>query len=118
MFCKKFELGRDMSQFVADARKWAKELVRRETRGWGDLPRAMRCVARHCGVDYATLHALRYRPPKGVDASVYERLEAAYLAMCAKQETLHRHERKITLGKTPIAATLVRAADALARAEE
>jgi hypothetical protein len=137
MICKKFELGRGMSRFytgavakhrqrdakhrqshVADARKWAQELVTREVRGWGDLPRAMRRVSERCGIDFSILHALRYRPPKGVDVSVYERLEAAYLAMCEKQDRLRRHERALTTVKNPLAASLVRAADALARPKD
>jgi hypothetical protein len=118
MVCKKFGSGRDMSQYVADAQRWARALVKRECRGWGDIPRAMRRVAGSLDVDFSIIRDLRYRPPKGIDALVHERLEAAYLAMCEQQDELRQHERHITQVKNPIAAALVRAADALARPDD
>ncbi len=114
MFCKKLGSGREMSQYVDDACNWARVLVKRENRGWGDLPRAMRSVARHCGIDYSVMHDLRYRPPKRVDPSVYERLQSAYQDLCARQENLRANERTITKVRNPVAACLVRAADAIA----
>ncbi len=112
--CKKFLRGLQMQDGVTEARGWALELVRREARGTGDTANAMRRVGHRYGIDYAVLWSLRYRPPKNMVVSVYERLRAAYLAECDRQERLIRHERAITEAKTLFAAPAMRAGDVLA----
>lgn len=118
MICEKFLRSMQMPDDVAEAQAWSRALVHCEYRGPGDLTAAIGRVAGHLQVSYGALYSLRYRPPKSVPTRVYKRLEAAYQAMCEKQERLRSRERKITLGETPIAAALVRAADALAGAKE
>lgn len=113
MICEKFLRGMQMSDGVGEAQIWARELVRREMRGPGDVGNAMRRLGQRYGIEYSVLYSLRYRPPKDIVVSVYERLRAAYLAECDRQERLLRHERKITESKGLIAASLMRAADAL-----
>ena len=85
--CKKFLrlAQKPDEELVAEARGWAKDLTRRETRGPGDLDNAMRRVAGRIGVPYGALWSLRYRPPKGVLASIYFALRDAFEAERARQ---------------------------------
>lgn len=84
---------------IADAKGWANELVRRESRGPGDVENAMRRLEARYGIPWRTFWQLRYRAPKDVFCGVYLQLKAAYEAECARQERLLRHERSITEAK-------------------
>ena len=96
--CKKFlrSAQKPESELVADAADWARDLMLRETRGPGDLANAMRRVAARLGVPYGALWALRYRPPKGVLASIYFALRDACEAERARQIRALEHELEET----------------------
>lgn len=94
---------------IADARTWANELIRRESRGPGDMENAMRRIEARYGVPWRTLWTLRYRPPADVMVGVYLNLKAAYESECSRQERLARHEREITEAKMLAFASLDRA---------
>lgn len=96
--CKKFLRDSQMSDavYVEQASGWARALVRRESQGPGDTENAMRRIEARYGVPFAALWALRYRHPKGVLASIYFRLHAAYQHECERQMRLLRHELEIT----------------------
>ena len=81
---------------VADARAWANELIRRESRGPGDTENAMHRLETRYGIPWRTFWQLRYRPPSDVFVSVYLKLKTAYEAECARQERLLQHERHVT----------------------
>ncbi len=114
MRCKSLLRGLKVSSGVAEAQEWAKALVQHEARGPGDLKNAMRRLEQRYGVEYSTFWSLRYRPPREIFVSVYERLRAAYLAECERQERLLKHERAITEARGRFGSTLVRAGDLLA----
>jgi hypothetical protein len=84
---------------IADAKTWANELVRRESRGPGDMENAMRRLEARYGISWRTFWTLRYRSPDDVFVGVYLKLKQAYEAECARQERLLRHEREITKAK-------------------
>lgn len=84
---------------VADAQQWANELLRRESRGPGDMENAMRRLECRYGIPWRTFWQLRYRAPKDVFVGVFFQLKAAHDAECARQERLLAHERKITEAK-------------------
>jgi hypothetical protein len=77
---------------VADARQWANELIRRESRGPGDLENAMRRLEARYGIPWRTFWALRYRAPADVFVGVYLQLKAAYESECLRQERLLKHD--------------------------
>ncbi len=91
---------------AADARAWANELVRRESRGPGDMENAMRRLEYRYGINWRTFWQLRYRPPSDVFVGVYLQLKAAYEAECERQERMLRHEREITKAKAQAFATV------------
>lgn len=84
---------------TSDAVAWANELLRRESRGPGDSENAMRRLEARYGISWRTFWQLRYRPPSDVFVGVYQRLHAAYLAECERQERLLRHEIEIVKAK-------------------
>ena len=85
-----FLKGRKMgaAEYVDQASSWAEKLVLRETRGPGDLSNAMRRLATRLGVPYAAFWALRYKPPKSIDAHIY----FAFKEAAAEQEEAAANE--------------------------
>lgn len=103
---------------VEDARRWANEMVLRESRGPGDMDNAMRRVAGRYGLDPGTLWGLRYRPPKRIFADIYFRLQAAYQAERERQLRLLQHDIAITKAKAGSDCHSVRAAQAVVDAAD
>lgn len=95
---------------VADARTWANELIRRESRGPGDTENAMRRLEARYGIPWRTFWALRYRAPADVFVGVYLQLKSAYETECLRQERLLKHEREITKAKMAAFEVVARAA--------
>lgn len=82
-----------MSEYVADASRWAGALLQREHRGPGDtLDAAMWRAEQKWGIDHNTFWSLRYRPPRDIVVSVYMRLKSAYEHEIQKQEARLQHE--------------------------
>ncbi len=82
-------------QHVIEAREWANTLVRRESRGPGDLENAMRRLEARYGIPWRTFWSLRYRPPEDILTNVYFRLLQAFQSECQRQKRLIEHELKI-----------------------
>lgn len=97
------------------ARNYADRLVLREARGPGDMEEAMRRVEAKTGIGFSTLWGLRYRPPKTIDVSVFQRVRGAYLALCERQLATLKHELEVeaTRGDSDAFADLVDEAEAL-----
>ena len=113
MCAKRLCIGAKMTIAVAHARDWASKLIQRESRGPGDIENAMRRLEARYGIPWRTFWALRYRPPTDIFVSVYERLGAAYLNECERQERILRHELEITKAKAGPFNTAVLATEAL-----
>lgn len=92
------------------AQTWANYLVRRETRGPGDMPNAMRRLEARYGIPWRTFWELRYRPPADVLHGVWERLRQAHMAECDRQMRLLKHEIEITKAIKPSADSVAQAA--------
>ena len=119
MCAKRFCIGAKMTGAVLNAREWATDLVRRETRGPGDTENAMRRLETRYGIPWRTFWTLRYRPPTDLLVSVYEKIGAAYQAECERQERLLRHEIEVTRAKTgPFHAAVLAAETALGKREK
>jgi hypothetical protein len=100
-----------MTSGLADARSWATELIRRESRGPGDMENAMRRLSNRYGIPWRTFWSLKYRPPSDVLVSVYLQLKTAYEAECQRQERLIAHERSIAEAKVLSVETLAQSLD-------
>lgn len=108
-----FRTARGFCDPASEAKAWARDLVRIETRCPGDTENAMRRLARRYEMPWRVFWTLRYRAPRDVMASVYLRLEAAYRAELERQERLLRNELQITRLKAGPGHPAVRAAEAL-----
>lgn len=91
----------------------ALEMLRRESRGPGDLPNAMRRLGRRYDISWRLFWSLRYRPPPDVFVGVFRKLQAAYMAEIERQQRLLRNELEITRLKAGAFHPAVRAAEAL-----
>jgi hypothetical protein len=111
--CKKFLQQAQKSPEVDQAAEWARELVRMEARGPGDLPNAMDRIERRHGLPPRTLWALRYRTPKDIFASVYNRLRAAYEGERQRQIRKLQHELILTTAIAGASDPAVAAAEAV-----
>ena len=104
--------------YVEDAAECVSWLVRRETRGPGDLENAMTRLEARYGIPYAVLWSLRYQKPKDILVSVYARIKAAREAEVARQKRLLEHEESITHAKTGLGRFIVKASAALDREKD
>lgn len=103
-----------MSSYVEEASKKVSWLVSREARGPGDIPNAMRRLARRYGVSYHALWALRYRKPSDMLVSLYSRICEAHEAECERQRDLLNHELSISRAKNRVGTAVIRTSAALA----
>jgi hypothetical protein len=100
--------------YVDEAAAWAKRLTQAEARGPGDMENAWHRLEHRYGVPWRAFWSLRYRRPREIAASIYLRLQAAYVAECERQMRLHQHELEITRTKAGADHPAVVAAEALA----
>jgi hypothetical protein len=98
---------------VDQAASWAKRLTLSEARGPGDMENAWRRLEARYGVPWRSFWSLRYRRPNEIAASIYLRLQAAYVAECERQMRRHQHELEITRAKAGADCAAVVAAEAL-----
>jgi hypothetical protein len=107
-----------MSVAVETATKWVRAMVQRESKSPGDTVNAMRRLSRRYSVPYSLLWSLKYRPPKDLYVSAYEKLQRAYESEIQRGINSLRQERAITQAKTWLGKNLSRAASALVREED
>lgn len=88
---------------VATASNYVKIMVEREARGEGDLSGAMARIARRYGLTVWQVERLRKGRSKTIEAGLFSRIRAAYLAEVERQISKLQHELAIeraTLGET------------------
>jgi hypothetical protein len=102
------------ADYVDEAQKWAKSLVRSECRFPGDYSDAMRRIARHTKVPFGLLWRLHYRVPKTIPVDRYALLAEAW---ANEQCERYRAERRAAEPQTWLGKALVRAADFVAGEE-
>jgi hypothetical protein len=103
-----------MSDVLTDnAREWANDLIRRESRGPGDLDGAMRRLEARYGIPATTFWRLRHGRVKEIFASTYVRLQAAYIAECERQTRILKTQAEIAKAKGLSASPVVVEIEAL-----
>lgn len=91
---QKKHLENDMNAATAatEARHYVREMVAKETRGWGDtLPALERLCARH-KLSFWTLNNLRIGRAKTAEGGLLRRIKGAYLRECERQLLNVKHE--------------------------
>lgn len=111
--CKKFLRNCKKMTAVETAQGWVESMVSREIRGAGDTINAMRRLSNRYKIPYSALWNLKYRPPKDLFVSTFQKIEAAYEAELSRAEAALAHERAITSAKTSVGEALTRAVDTL-----
>ena len=106
-----------MSNAVNDAEVWSRWLIQHEMKGPGDLENAMNRIASRYGISFSTLWQLRYRRPKDLSASTYERIAKAYHAEKSRQLRLLQAELATFEARTILGARLRDAARSMDREE-
>lgn len=102
-----------MSKATDVAQKWVESMVLRETRKPGDTVNAMRRLSERYKIPYSLLFGLKYRPPKDLWVSEFEKLEAAYHDSIRRAVTALDQERKLTKARTKIGDRIIAAVHAL-----
>jgi hypothetical protein len=77
------------------AAAYARKMVERETRGNGDQMNALERVGRRCGMTARSLRRLLNGETRDPGITVFGRIRAAYLDLCARQIAELQHELEI-----------------------
>lgn len=80
---------------TAQATAYVRRMVELESRGHGDLERALHDLARASGIGFWTLEHLRKGKAKTVEAGLMARLMGAYVRYCEQQVARLLHEIEI-----------------------
>lgn len=98
---------------VATASSYVKLMVEREARGEGDLAGAMDRLARRYGLTRWQIERLRKGRAKTIEAGLFSRIRAAYLAEVERQISKLEHELALERAIGGEDAALARAETAL-----
>lgn len=111
---KRFNMS--SSAYVEEAQKWAKSIVRDESRFPGDYGSAMRRLASKIGVSFTLLWRLHYKLPKSIDVENY--LALAEFFSEREQARKYGEERHEANAKTALGRYLLRSADRISGEED
>lgn len=80
---------------------YVRRMVESETRGWGDTSDALRRLGVKYGLSFWTLNNLRIGRAKTVEASVYNKIKAAFADQCRRHAERLLHEADIAMTVNP-----------------
>lgn len=107
-----------MSKAVETAARWVNTMVLQEAKAPGDTINAMRRLSSRYSVPYGLLWSLKYRPPKDLYVSVFEKLEAAYERETRRAVSVLNNERASYEARTGVSKALCSLANGLAGEED
>jgi hypothetical protein len=74
---------------------YVRRMVENETRGWGDQDNALTRLEAKYGLPFWTLQNLRTGRAKTVEASLFNRIKAAFVDQCGRHATRLLHEAEM-----------------------
>lgn len=80
---------------------FVRRMVETETRGWGDQDNALSRLEARYGLPFWSLQNLRMGRAKTVEASLFNRIKAAFVDHCGKQAARLLHEAQIAKAVNP-----------------
>ena len=94
---------REMSSvdMAGEASGFVRRMVENETRGWGDTDNALSRLEAKYGLPFWSLQNLRTGRAKTVEASLFNRIKAAFVDHCGKQAARLLHEADMAKEVTP-----------------
>lgn len=109
-------LSMDSASIVLQAQKKLRDLIRDESRGWGDDRNAVGRIAARLRIPFSYLWRLLYRAGemKDIRSTVFLKLSIAHNELRERQMRRMEHERGETTASTWLTQNLVRAGDLLA----
>jgi hypothetical protein len=97
MACREIRQQEREVSSAETAAGYVRRMVEWETRGWGDQENALSRIGRKHGLAFWTLNNLRTGRAKTVEAGLFGRIRAAYLAICESQ--IAKLEQEIAIEK-------------------
>lgn len=80
---------------ASEASGFVRRMVENETRGWGDTDNALTRLEAKYGLSFWTLHNLRTGRAKTVEASLFNRIKAAFVDQCGRHAARLLHEAEM-----------------------
>jgi len=80
---------------------YVRRMVENETRGWGDTDGAMARLEAKYGLPFWTLQNLRTGRAKTVEASLFNRIKAAFVDQCGRHAARLLHEAEMAKAVNP-----------------
>ncbi|MFE0233486.1 hypothetical protein ACFW0F_06065 [Brucella anthropi] len=77
------------------AGRYVRQMVEKESKGWGDEAEALKRLSSRYRISFWTLNNLRIRRAKSVNEEVFPRIRAAYLDFCEKHIARLQHELEL-----------------------
>lgn len=74
---------------------YVRRMVENETRGWGDMDNALTRLEAKYGLPFWTLQNLRTGRAKTVEASLFNRIKAAFVDQCGRHAARLLHEAEM-----------------------
>jgi hypothetical protein len=83
------------------ASDYVRRMVENETRGWGDTDNALARLEAKYGLSFWTLQNLRTGRAKTVEASLFNRIKAAFVDQCGRHAARLLHEAEMAKAVNP-----------------
>lgn len=80
---------------------YVRRMVENETRGWGDQDNALTRLEAKYGLPYWSLQNLRMGRAKTVEASLFNRIKAAFVDHCGRHAARLLHEAQMAKAVNP-----------------
>jgi len=80
---------------------YVRRMVENETRGWGDTESALPRLEAKYGVSFWTLNNLRTGRAKTVEATLFNRIKAAFADQCGRHAARLLHEAETAMAVNP-----------------
>lgn len=86
---------------AAVATGYVRRMVENETRGWGDQANALSRIEAKYGIPYWSLENLRTGRAKTVEATLFNRIKAAFVDQCGRHAARLLHEAELARAVNP-----------------
>lgn len=80
---------------------YVRRMVENETRGWGDTENALSRLEAKYGLSFWTLNNLRTGRAKTVEATLFNRIRAAFADQCGRHAARLLHEAETAMAVNP-----------------
>jgi hypothetical protein len=101
MKCRETKQEAQVMSSAAIATGYVRRMVENETRGWGDQANALSRIEAKYGIPYWSLENLRTGRAKTVEATLFNRIKAAFVDQCGRHAARLLHEAELARAVNP-----------------